>query len=46
MYYKQDMTKKDIADALQVSQMLVNRRINSAFKILSNLAVGVAKRKV
>ena len=40
MYYKQDMSKKDIAEALQVSQMIVNRRIKSAFKILSHLIEG------
>ena len=45
MYYKQDMSKKEIAEALQVTQMLVNRRINSAFKILSNLAIGIIKKK-
>ena len=45
MYYKQDMSKKEIAEALQVNQMLVSRRINSAYKILSNLAIGVVKKK-
>lgn len=45
MYYKQEMSKKEIADALQVTQMLVVRRVNSGLKSLSKLAVGILKKK-
>ena len=37
MYYKQDMNQKEIADALQVSQMSVNRKMKKAFNIISKI---------
>lgn len=35
MFYKQDMTKKEIAEKLNISQMAVNRRMKSAFNIIA-----------
>ena len=32
MYYKQDMSQKEIADALQISQMSVSRKMKNLFK--------------
>ena len=37
MYYKQDMTMREIADALVMSPMNVTRKMKSAFNIISNL---------
>lgn len=34
MYYKQDMTQKEIADALQLSQMHVSRKMKQAFSLI------------
>lgn len=39
MYYKQDMTKKEIADALLLTQMSVTRRIKNAFNIISDIVI-------
>lgn len=36
MYYKQDMSQKEIADALQLSQMSISRRIKQAFNLLGD----------
>ncbi len=36
MYYKQDMSQKEIADALQVSQMGVSRKMKSLFGLISD----------
>lgn len=36
MYYNQDMTQVEIADALQISKMAVYRRMKSAFKIITD----------
>lgn len=37
MYYKQDMSQKQIAEALQVSQMAINRKMKSAFNIIAKI---------
>lgn len=37
MYYKQDMSQREIADALQVRLMLVNRRLKQAFDLIAEL---------
>ena len=36
MYYKQDMTQKEIAEALQISQMGVSRRMKNLFNLISD----------
>lgn len=35
MYYKQDMTKKEIAEALNISQMAVGRKMKNAFNFFA-----------
>ena len=42
MYYKQDMSQKEIADALQLSQMNITRKVRRAFELMSSM---VAERK-
>ena len=37
MYYKQDMSQKQIAEALQASQMAINRKMKSAFNIIAKI---------
>ena len=37
MYYKQDMSQKQIAEALQTSQMAINRKMKSAFNIIAKI---------
>ena len=37
MYYKQDMTKKEIASALMLTQMSVSRKLKRAFNLLAEL---------
>lgn len=37
MYYKQDMTQKEIAEALQITHMAVSRKMKKAFSIIANL---------
>lgn len=37
MYYKQDMSQKEIADALQLSQMHVSRKMKRAFSLMYRL---------
>jgi len=39
MYYKRDMNKKEIANALKVSPMSVTRRMKQAFDIISSMIV-------
>ncbi len=39
MYYKQDMSQKDIADALQLTPMSVNRKLKLAFDLIAQLVV-------
>jgi len=38
MYYKQNMTQKEIADALQLTQMKVCRKLKAAFDLIAELA--------
>ena len=45
MYYKQDMNRREIADALQVSQMSVTRRMKKAFCIIHKLAEEIRHSK-
>ena len=40
MYYKQDMSQKQIAEALQTSQMAINRKMKSAFNIIAKITNG------
>ena len=42
MYYKQDMSQKEIADALQLSPMNITRKLRHAFELMSSM---VAERK-
>ena len=37
MYYKQDMTQKEIAEALDMTQMSVTRRMKKAINMISNM---------
>lgn len=37
MYYKQDMTQKEIAEALVLTQMSVSRRMKKAINMISNM---------
>ena len=39
MYYKQDMSKKEIAEALLLTQMSVTRRFKNAFNIISDIVI-------
>lgn len=39
MYYKQDMSKKEIADAMLLSQMSVTRKMKQAFELIAKLVV-------
>ena len=39
MYYKQDMSKKEIAEALVMTQMCVNRRMKQAFELIAEKVV-------
>ena len=43
MYYTQDYTQKEIADALVVSEMSVNRKLKQAFELIAEL---VAEKSV
>lgn len=45
MFYKQDMNRREIADALQVSQMSVTRRMKKAFCIIHKLAEEIRHSK-
>lgn len=40
MYYKQDMSQKEIAEALQLTQMSVSRKIKKAFSLISQYSGG------
>lgn len=47
MYYKQDMTKREIAKALMVSPMCVTRRMKQAFDIMSSMIIdSIAREKI
>ena len=39
MYYKRDMSKREIANSLKVSPMSVTRRMKQAFEIISSLVI-------
>ena len=39
MYYKQDMNKKEIAEALVLTQMSVTRKMKQAFELIADLVV-------
>lgn len=39
MYYKQDMSKKEIAEALVMTQMCVNRKMKQAFELIAEKVV-------
>lgn len=41
MYYKQDMTQKEIAEALLLTPMAVNRRMKNAFELIAQLVVEI-----
>ena len=39
MYYKQDMNKKEIADALNLSQMCISRRMKHIFNHIAQMII-------
>lgn len=39
MYYKQDMSQKEIADALQLSQMGISRRMKNVFSLINDFVM-------
>ena len=43
MYYTQDYTQKEIAEALVISEMSVNRKLKQAFELIAEL---VAEKSV
>lgn len=45
MYYNQDMSKKEIADAMVLSQMIVSRKMKQAFELIASLVVENKKKK-
>ena len=45
MYYKQDMSKKEIADALVLTQMNVTRKMKQAFELIAQLVIENKKKK-
>lgn len=45
MYYKQDMSKKEIADALLMTQMSITRRMKQAFNIMTNLILNDSEKQ-
>ncbi len=45
MYYKQDMSKKDIAEAMLLTQMCVNRKMKQAFELIATLVIENKKKK-
>lgn len=46
MYYKDDMTKKEIADSLVISPMSVTRRMKQAFNIISSMILDDSERRM
>lgn len=46
MYYKQDMSKREIADALVLTQMSVSRKMRQAFELIASLVVENKKNYV
>ena len=45
MYYKQDMSKKEIADAMLLTQMSVSRKMKQAFNLIASLVAENTKQK-
>lgn len=45
MYYKQDMSKKEIADAMVLAPMVVSRKMKQAFELIATLVVENKKKK-
>lgn len=45
MYYKQDMSKKEIAEAMLLTQMCVNRKMKQAFELIATLVIENKKKK-
>lgn len=46
MYYRDDMTKKEIADSLVISPMSVTRRMKQAFSVMSTMILDESERKM
>ena len=46
MYYKKDMTKKEIADTLVISPMSVTRRMKQAFDVISTMILDESERRM
>ena len=46
MYYKQDMTKKEISDALVITQMSVTRKMKQAFNLIALLVAENSKKQL
>ncbi|MCQ2739141.1 MAG: sigma-70 family RNA polymerase sigma factor [bacterium] len=45
MYYNQDMTKKEIANALVISPMSVTRRMKQAFDVMSSMIIDESENR-
>lgn len=46
MYYKQDMSKREIAEALVLTQMCVTRKMKQAFELIAKLVIENKKKKL
>lgn len=46
MYYKQDMNKSEIAEALVLTQMCVTRKMKQAFELIATLVLENKKKKM
>lgn len=46
MYYKQDMNQKEIAEALLLTPMAVNRKLKNAFELIAQLVVETKQLEV
>lgn len=46
MYYKQDMTQKEIAKAMLLTQMSVSRKMKQAFEMIASLVAENKKNKI
>ena len=45
LFYKQDYTRKEIAEALVLTEMAVNRRLKRAFELIADLVVEKNNKK-
>lgn len=45
LYYKQDMTQKEIADALNLTQMCVSRRLKQVFNLIAQMVIENKKQE-